>query len=327
MRFYLIIILLFFIAIDQSFGQRKNKSLIRNSFATVSFGGGSSHYFGDLSPYSTVYYGLITTPRWNATANYTLHLNERLGVRLNVSYIRLMGDDYTYSKWDIDQFYIRLFRNLHFRNDLKEFSLLASYNLIPHYNRSVLNRNKWVPYVFLGFGMYQHNPKAKTQPVGNTASKWVDLGGLRTSDQVEAYSRLQIVAPLGLGIRKKINENFDLTIEGGFRITPFDYLDDVGSKDYVSPASLGSTEQKNLSDRSTEITNARTGEDRTALFLEAAALVGKGISSPSAATGTNKVAGFGVSDRFSSKLWDSYATTQITLTYYIHPKLKCPPLK
>lgn len=327
MRFCLIVILFFLIAISESFGQRKSKGLIRNSFATVSFGGGSSHYFGDLSPYSTPHLGLITTPRFNATANYTLHFNDRLGVRLNFAYVRLMGDDYTYSKWNIDKYFGRLFRNLHFRNDLKEFSLLASYNLISHYSRTVLHRNKWVPYIFAGFGMYQHNPKAKVLPTGAIETEWIALAPLRTSDQPEPYSRLQVVAPIGLGIRKKINENFDLTIEGGLRITPFDYIDDVGSINYVNPASTATQEQKDLSDRSTEVINRRTGEDRTALFLQTASARGLGISSPSQATGTNKVAGFGVSNRYSSNVWDSYATTQITLTYYIHPKLKCPPLK
>jgi hypothetical protein len=324
---YPVVILICLLFFTDSFSQRKSRNLIRNTFATASFGGGSSHYFGDLSPYSTPYYGLITTPRWNITGNYTRHLNERLGVRLNFAYIRIMGDDYNYSKWDIDKFYTRQFRNLHFRNDLTEISLLATYNLISHYNRSVLNRNRWVPYAFLGFGMYQHSPKAKTQATASTPSRWVELGALRTSDQAEAYSRLQVVAPMGLGIRKKINENFDLTIEGGLRITPFDYLDDVGSEDYVNPIGTSSAEQRALSNRSIEDLAARTGEDRTALFQQAVAKAGKTVGTPSAATGTNAVAGFGVSKRYSSDLWDSYATVSVSLTYYIHPKLKCPPIK
>ncbi len=326
MRFLIFTLFHLLISI-KSFSQRKNRSL--NTFATVSIGGGSSHYFGDLSPYSTPYFGLITTPRWNGTIDYELHLNERLGVRLNFAYIRIMGDDYTYSKWDIDKFYNRNLRNFHFRNDLKEFSFQATYNLIPLYNRSVLVRNKWVPYFFLGIGIYQHRPEAKA-PIGTTTtlSRWVKLPKFKTSGQDEPYGNLQVVAPLGLGIKRRINENFDLTIEGGLRITPFDYLDDVGSKDYINPTIISfSAEQKALSDRSTEVFNARTEEDRTNLFVQAATLKGKTVSSPSAATGTNKVAGFGVTNRYSSSLWDSYAVTQIKLTYYIQPKLKCPPLK
>jgi hypothetical protein len=44
-----------------------------------------------------------------------------------------------------------------------------------------------------------------------------------------AYSRTQFVLPYGLGIRLKAGPFFNLAIEGGYRMTFTDYLDDVST--------------------------------------------------------------------------------------------------
>lgn len=321
------IFLVFLIAIE-SHGQRNSiGDLFQKSFSTISFGGGSAHYFGDLAPYSKPHFVLLTTPRWNGTINYAINFDDRLGIRASFMYARLMGDDYTFSKWNINKFYDRQFRNLHFRNDVKEFTLIGTYNLTPLYNRNYLNRKAFVPYLIFGFGLYYHSPKARIATNSSSKGDWYALGGLRTGDQAKPYSKVQMVAPLGMGFKFRINQDFDLNLEGGLRITPFDYLDDVGTKEFVNPATSSDPKQVAFSDRSTEDFAARTGENRSSYFQEAANLAGSSISSPGAATGSNSVAGYNISSRFSSSRWDSYFVTQITLTYYLGQKLYCPPIK
>lgn len=301
--------------------------LLEKSFSTISFGGGSSHYFGDLAPYSYPHLVLLTTPRWNGTVNYALNFNDRLGIRASFTYARLVGDDYTFSKWNIEKFTERQFRNLHFRNDIKEFTLISTVNLTPLYNRNYLARRTFVPYLLFGLGLYYHSPQARIATNTSEKGDWYSLGGLRTGDQAKPYSKVQMVAPLGLGLKFKINQNFDLNFEGGLRITPFDYLDDVGTREYVNPTASSDPKQIEFSDRSTEDFAARTGENRANYFQQAANHIGLPISSPGAATGSNTVAGYNLSNRFSSSRWDSYLVTQLTLTYYLGQRLYCPPIK
>jgi hypothetical protein len=321
-----ILVLVLFLTVFSTSGQGLNR-LLEKSFSTISFGGGSSHYFGDLAPYSYPHLVLLTTPRWNGTVNYALNFNDRFGVRASFTYARLVGDDYTFSKWNIQKFTERQFRNLHFRNDIKEFTLISTINLTPLYNRNYLVRRTFVPYLLFGLGLYYHSPQARIATNTPEKGNWYSLGGLRTGDQLKPYSKVQMVAPLGMGLKFRINQDFDLNIEGGLRITPFDYLDDVGTREYVNPAAASDPKQAAFSNRSTEDFAARTGENRGTYFQQAASFVGKSISSPGAATGSNAVAGYGVSRRFASSRWDSYFLTQVTLTYYIGQKTYCPPIK
>lgn len=329
MSFKKVLVFISFILFSSSFGVNGQglSRLLEKSFATISFGGGSSHYFGDLAPYSKPHLVLLTTPRWNGTINYALNFNDRFGLRASFAYARLMGDDYTFSKWNIEKFYDRQFRNLHFRNDVKEFTLIGTYNLTPLYNRTYLNRNFFVPYLIFGIGLYYHSPQARIATNTTAKGEWYSLGGLRTGDQAKPYSKVQMVAPLGMGFKFRINQDFDLNLEGGLRITPFDYLDDVGTEEYVNPTASSDPKQVAFSNRSTEDFAARTGENRGTYFQQAASFVGKTISSPGAATGSNAVAGYGISRRFASGRWDSYFLTQITLTYYLGQKTYCPPIK
>jgi hypothetical protein len=81
---------------------KKNKL---NQYSTVGVGGGSSHYFGDLSPYRYFYYGLITNVRWNATINYTRQLSPQIAARVGFTWARIYGDDYTFSQRNIEVLY------------------------------------------------------------------------------------------------------------------------------------------------------------------------------------------------------------------------------
>lgn len=330
------------LATQENFAQsgifsKKNKI---NQYSTVGFGGGSSHYFGDLSPYSYFYYGLITNVRWNATINYTRQLSPQIAARVGFTWARIAGDDYTFSQYNLNKFYQPFLRNLHFRNDIKEFALTGLFNLLPQYSKGPQGRSSIMPYSFIGFGFYAHNPQARDVATVNPATGAVTLGGWtnlkdkQTSGQgindsyPKAYSLLQPVFPIGLGVKIKINEKFDLGIEGGFRVTPFDYLDDVGKTNYPDPADLTAISPLGavFANRAGEDYTARTGISRVAEFANIATNTLGVAGSPTPSANGLQIFGYPNSARGTGK-WDSYFTTQITLSYVITSQIKCPPIK
>jgi len=328
------------IAISQGLFSPRN---VVNQYTTVGFGAGSAHYFGDLSPYSQFYNALYTNVRWNVNANYTKYVTPNAALRLQLSWIRILGDDYTYAQRNLDLFWQSYIRNLHFRNDIKEVAISGIFNLIPQIGKGgARNRNNFTPYVTIGLGLMAHDPKA-TLPVTNIIGYkpvWQSLRQYNTSGQsipgstVKPYSLVQAILPLGLGMRFKVNSKIDIVFEGNVRLTRTDYLDDVGNTSYADLTQMSSYSGPNgaaLSYRATEDYASRKGEDRRQLlqqiYSDPDKLNGGFIGNSwnpdvfTAYYGPN-----GASTKRSSKAFfnDAYATAQFTISYVISDKIKCP---
>jgi hypothetical protein len=320
---------------------KKNKI---NQYSYLSIGGGSSHYFGDLAPYRTLYYSLYTNVRWNATINYTRQLSPQVAARVGFTWARIVGDDFTYSQRKITEYFGAYLRNLHFRNDIKEFTLSGVFNLLPQSGKGQQGRRNFMPYAVLGIGFYGHNPVAKApiDPSGVSVSKdWISLKDQKTSGQdldptfPKSYSLVQMVFPVALGVKMKINEKIDINFEGGLRITPFDYLDDVSGTKYANPALFTDPLARALANRAGEDYSARTGKDRTPVFVDimtdpAYGFNVSGVVTPSSIGQQFVGYNAGLSNpalRRGSPRWDSYFVTQITISYIIGSTIKCPPIK
>ena len=303
-------------------------------YSTVGIGGGSSHYFGDLSPYGTFYYGLITNVRWNGTINYTRHFTSRVAARVSFTYARIAGDDFTYAKKNLDRFYGFYMRNLHFRNDIKEFTISGIFNLLHTDAKGLKGRNLVMPYAVAGIGFYAHNPKARESATDATngtykgLGNWIPLKDLETSGQglgapnPKPYSLVQLVVPVGLGLKIRVNQKFDINLEGGFRLTPFDYLDDVGASPY--PTGLGSPEAVAFSNRYAENYSAVTGKSRIDDFQN---IVVNRYGAPAGQTPFANGLGYSTGAVRGAPRWDSYFLTQITVSYVIGDGVKCPPIR
>lgn len=93
--------------------------------SSVSFGAGSSNYIGDLVPAGGLFSVAAQTMRWNLGLQYTRHLSRHFSGNIQVSYIRIAGDDNYFASTGV--FEGNYLRNLHFRNDLQELSVSAVY--------------------------------------------------------------------------------------------------------------------------------------------------------------------------------------------------------
>jgi hypothetical protein len=321
------------------FGSREKprKNRIFEPSSSVSLGFGSSSYYGDLSPYGRIIQSSVNGIRWNAAFNFTRQISPTVGIRFGLTWARISGDD-SYMN-GVAGYEANFMRNLHFRNDVKELSVVAQYDLV-RTERSYLRREKIIPYIFGGLAVFAHDPMALTDSLNGSINgivytpKWVRLQPLNTEGQGIAgsgsnsapYSLISLAIPLGAGIRYKINGNWDFGFEVGFRYTFTDYLDDAGGN-YADPAVLGSQNPLSqvMANRTLERYSAYRGIDRQQGVLDY--LASKGLSVPSGNPFTlSSVPGFeGTSDqRGSSKYNDSYLLTTVKLIYHIAPKIKCP---
>ncbi len=311
-----------------------------NQYSSVGFGGGTSNYFGDLSPYRYFYYGLISSVRWNATINYTRQLNPQLAARVSFTWARIAGDDYNYSQRNIVKFQNAFLRNLHFRNDIKEFTISALYNIIPN-GSGQRGRIRLNPYIFGGFGFYAHNPQARdvvnTSVDFNTGvatfaslGAWTNLKDKQTAGSNVDYSLVKPVFPIGFGFKYRINKSFDLGVEGGLRITPFDYLDDVGKDPYIDPlilAANGNPKSAIFANRVNDNFAASTGGSRVEQFAQIARDTYFYSGNPRPSVDGERIWGFNTGSVRGTGKWDSYLLGQISLHYIINAQAKCPPIK
>lgn len=319
-------------------------------YTSAGIGGGSAHYIGDLTPIRYAYYVPYTNVRWNVTGNYTKYFNKNFGARVSFTWARLYGDDFVFAQRNFDKMYQNYVRNLHFRNDVQEFTIAGIWNIKKQYGNANQPRGKFMPYFSAGLGLINHNPKAiqsvTTPPVTPSLTvynQWVSLKPLNTAGQglpavnKKPYSLIAPVIPLAIGFRMKIAQNIDLGFEMGYRIALTDYLDDVGKDRYPDLADLTSNygiTSADFSYRADENFHAVSGQSRIVDFLNAYTLAGgtniPGITPDNSAaiiynpTSANVVRGVG--SRIYHHL-DMYLTTQVTLNYVLSNRVKCPPIK
>ena len=221
---------------SQQFRKFKNnyqKKMYRHGEFSYTAGAGIATYFGDLKANE---FNLWAKPSIQLGAMY--RVNNNLHVRSEIMWYRISGAD------TLNNIENSIYdRNLSFRADNFEWNAVALwqfFNKYSRYNRPVLN-----PYAFAGVALTTNNPKALYE------GEWHSLRPLQT-EGVE-YGPIVFAIPAGLGVTYHLNGNFDISLEYGYRLTFFDYLDDA-STNYRDPDSFaeGSIAQK-LADRRDEL--------------------------------------------------------------------------
>ena len=205
---------------------RRDRTLI------FSAGTGTSTYFGELSNPGDY---LDAKPNLNIGLHYPI--GPRLGVRAEINWFQLAGSDANADNID------RKARNLSFQSNNYEISFTGLINLFPkgnrYYQRPAVNA-----YAFVGIGYLFFNPTAELNGTRYALQPLMTEG--------VKYSRSQFVVPYGLGVRLKAGPFFNFVVEGGYRTTFTDYLDDVSTV-HPDKASWTDPVRIALSDRRSEV--------------------------------------------------------------------------
>jgi len=186
---------------------------------------GTSYYIGDLNPDNP----LKSRPHITQGGFYRSNFNSRVGVRFQV----LNG---TVEAWDEDSNNSwALNRNLHFRNNITEFSIQGEINYIDY----VLGNpeQRFTAFLTCGVAYFNHDPEAQDsngnwhplQPMGTEGQGWVD--------GIDLYSLSGFALPYGMGFKVNLGTSLSFQMEWGMRRTWTDYLDDV-STTYVNQLQL-----------------------------------------------------------------------------------------
>ena len=361
-RFILFCLIFFPLTLSAQYGKSarraalktRNKQISRFTIRTdfskskrfTCFGGGlgAANYFGDLAPRSTKTSSDIQSTKTYITIYHLSRVHPNVNIRTQLSFLQLKGDDFSVSRLsdptssDIGRFK----RNLSFRNNIFEVSSCGIFELFPT-DRGYLRRNFVNPYAVLGISLFHHNPQTKTPIVKGSTSDWIDLQPLGTEGQFTGvtgtprpYSLWQIGVPLGGGVRYRLMDKWDLSVEFCYRFVFTDYLDDVSgrypSKEvYQEMLSQGNYDGITLSNRSSELYAAMESSRRADILKQWKdySLPGKsktyltdGDRTWTALIGSEN----GASPR-GSKRRDYWLTTGIHLSYILEMKQKPPKFR
>ena len=264
----------------------------RKQYNSIGFSLNAMNYFGDITPTTNFSSLRLGATRVGAGVSLTRRFYPRLSGRFGLTYGRISGDDALAADQNGTDSKFRYNRNMNFRNDILEASAVAIFDLIENRN-NYLKRPDFVPYVFVGVAGFYNNPQGLDK-----AGNYVDLQPLKTEGQATAYSNTQISIPFGGGIRYRINRNFDVSLEIGWRKTFTDYIDDVGGK-YAGAENLSGTQKYFGND----ITRSVTEGGYTGF--------------------TNK----GEARGDTGNKTDWYIVTGVTLNYILTPRIKNPKFR
>ena len=304
-----------------SYRGAKSKFGKEKVYQTLGFSVNALNYYGDLAPTPKKISTDISFTRPGFGISYSRRMGPRFTMQGQFMFATISGsDNESADKGDLSNGAFRYKRNLSFRNQIKELSVVAIFDLFEN-QATYMSRAKWTPYVYFGLAGFLHNPQAKapaTDLQGNALAengKWVDLRPLGTEGQyskldptdvnygIKPYSLLQVSVPFGVGARFRLNEVWDLSADIGLRYTFTDYLDDV-SGNYVSLTKLNSPLAQAMSYRTSELGPPPN-------------------PTPSGIPGVNVEAGYGTehpdNKRGGKNQNDLYMVTCIKISYIISP--------
>ena len=265
LKIYILIIL--FSTIVESVGQGYySRYSYRTKRHEISFGGGASSCLTDLGGGDDIARGFlwdIDLAKTNFVGNfsYLFNLHSRIVLRTSFSFAKVSGDDAL-----TEEFY-RNNRRLNFTSNILETAQIIEWIIIKartgnRYNLKspagrylgVKKGNNIGLYVFGGIGGFYYDPYGFNRFINENGELMGDgikykLRPLKTEG--ESYQPVAICLPFGIGIKKAFNSQGGIKIEGGFRFTNTDYLDDVSNVYYDWASNGGNSAQITMSGTNT----------------------------------------------------------------------------
>ncbi len=263
----------------------KKKDFKKNRYFAA---GGSLNfmtYFGDLAPTENFFSTDISQIKPGVSAQIQYYYGPRMSLKAELMYGRLTGDDFSSASPDRAEERSRYLRNLSFRNDIIDFSVMSRIHIFKNY-LEFKERKFFNIYFTGGISIFYHNPKGKVPDFDvhgrryPNSGKWVALRPLGTEGQQSAfydkkpYSKIQFSIPVGGGFNFKLTDRLDFSLEFNYRFLLTDYIDDVSGR-YVDLGALDSEMARSMSDRSREEYAAITGQERDLTGVELVTYVSK----------------------------------------------------
>ncbi|MFT4153923.1 DUF6089 family protein [Parafilimonas sp.] len=222
--------------------------IISNSSVAQSFGiyvsPGIMNYGGDLQKKAYTF-----SQAEFAISGGLLYNFNHFTIRGSLTYGRIQGSDSTGGYKG---------RNLSFKSKLGEGNLMLQYDLFK------LDEKKITPYIFAGAGLFYYNPytfyngkRVYLRRLGTEGQ------GLSIYPDRKPYSLTQFTIPVGLGVKYKITDAWQVALEFCSRFLFTDYLDDVSTTYPDETALLNGRGQLavNVSFRGDELDPAKTFPD------------------------------------------------------------------
>jgi hypothetical protein len=183
----------------------------------VSGGSGIATYKGEL-----VNPNQLGKVRYNIVVGAEYLLSTRFTVKADLTWFNIAGSDANANDDRVE-------RNLSFKSNNQELNVAGAVYFLKDpkefYRRSTFNI-----YAFLGAGLLHMNPKAEYQG-RKYALQPLETEGVK-------YTRFQFIIPYGFGVRLSIDPLHNVIIEGGYRTTFTDYMDDISIRRYPDPTTL-----------------------------------------------------------------------------------------
>lgn len=211
---------------------------------------GASTYVGEIGePGETdgienpfPFYIIPRAARYNLGLFYRFNFNKNIAARVEANWVRIAGAD------SLSTDPARIGRNLSFRTDIAEFTLLGEYAWLTKDNigrRSRRSRIDFRATAFAGLGYILYTPKAQFN------DNWYSLRPLATEGLENEYGSGSLILPFGAGFDFTFNRNIRVGMDLTYRFTFTDYLDDI-STDYAFEDELPYVESKIFANRSVE---------------------------------------------------------------------------
>ena len=320
---------------------KRNTFTKQKRYSFIAFSVNSMNYLGEIAPKSTWGSTKLSHTRPGFTGTFGHRFGPRYTFRASITYGRLFADDYKAADPNGDLSKYRYVRNASFRNDIWEVSAIAVIDLFKNQG-SYLSRVDLTPYLLAGAAVFYHNPKAKVpatyvlpadpsrQYAFANAGEWVALRPLGTEGQyanlepgdanygIKPYKLIQFAIPVGLGVRYRLADALDISLDISGRILFTDYIDDV-SRNYVDLGVLDSDLARAMSNRSRDPLSA-AGDPRD--------ISGWGTTTYTGRDGVvyEVINGFGAeyptNNRGGSKVNDWYFVTSLRVAYIIGAKFR-----
>ena len=200
----------------------------------LGFSAGGMNCLTDLGGKKGIGGKFIKDINWNATRLFgSLHVGACFQSMIAANLAFFLGQvtaNDNILKNDGSASYGRLLRNLNFRSDIAEASLLFEFHPL------VITSNyipKLSPYLLVGIGFFNFSPKTYFNNI------WISLADLHTEGQGfseyknrKSYKLTQFNMPMGCGLKYEVSAVMTLRFEIVYRRLWTDYLDDV-SKTYI----------------------------------------------------------------------------------------------